>query len=325
MKERLRLIEIVSQIENFVNYIKTAKGYSKNTLEGYATDLCQAFELEGRIINTGGKYRFKHAGSGFKPEINLEPTGLYKKVMSAQTRWVKLKEATRCRKSSSLKSFLKHLFDHGIINTNLAIRVDMPKIPYKIPQHLTKTEMMKIIRKLKKTSLKDESRLEDYIIILTIYACGLRVSELCSLTWDSVSITEETLTVIGKGNKERCIPFPRVLTNLFIKIGEKSGYSGPLFKGSIDRKNVWRIVRRAASDAKIRKKISPHAIRHSYATHIVQGGGNILSLQKLMGHSSINSTQRYTHLNLSDMKQTVENCHPLSELKGEKKRGGGYV
>ena len=224
------------------------------------------------------------------------------------------------RKVSALRSFCKFLCQRSVLAQNPAKLVRLPKVPKKIPNHLTVDDCAKLIES---PDLSTSLGRRDRAILELLYACGVRVSELSGLNVDDINYKESMLLVRGKGRKERLVPFGTYcrhslelyLKDRFIKAGwHQSERRIPLFLNHLGTRlttrSVARIVDKYARLTKLVQKISPHGIRHSFATHMLNSGADLRSIQELLGHANLSTTQRYTHISIGHLMEQYDKAHP---------------
>lgn len=223
-----------------------------------------------------------------------------------------------CHVLMTLKVFFRFLIQEEKIGKDVAALLTAPRIWQLIPEVLTVQEVELLLQAAEGEGIIE---IRDRAILYTMYASGLRASELCSLNFFDVE--EDRLLARGKGGRERIVPIAKIATDaisLYIEAWEgkfeKCERSSPLFlskKGErIDRGAVWRIVKRYAKEAKIRKNISPHTLRHSFATHLLESGADLRIIQEMLGHRDISTTDRYTHISQQHLKRSFESFHPRS-------------
>ncbi len=265
-------------IADYISYIEIEKGLSKNTVLAYQNDLVAFFDfLDSKNIEEITRKDFS-AYTKFLARKNLNPT-------------------TITRKNASIKGFFKFLCYRRDIKTNPAISIISPKTPKKLPRVLSIAEIEKI--------LKNHLNPLELAIIELLYSSGIRVSELVNLELKNLDLNSRVIKVFGKGSKERIVPINKKCIDRlksYLKKREltelKFSFNKSLFlddKGKkITRQKVYRIIR--AQGELIDKKISPHTIRHSFATHLLECGADLRVVQELLGHSSIVTTQLYTHI-----------------------------
>jgi integrase/recombinase XerD len=213
----------------------------------------------------------------------------------------------------TLKVFFRFLVQEEKLGKDVTALLSAPKVWQLIPEVLTVEEVEALLRAA--VDVRDRA------ILYTMYASGLRASEVCALNFFDVQ--EEKVLVQGKGGKERVVPIAKVATEaieVYIQAWEgswgKCERSSPLFLSKrgkrLDREMIWRIVKKYAELAGIRKNISPHTLRHSFATHLLENGADLRIIQEMLGHKDISTTDRYTHISKRHLKNAFENFHPRS-------------
>lgn len=306
-------MQLAPLIETFVQYLETGKNYSFKTVKGYRADLYQfrAF-LEERLASDEGGVRVE----------SIDITGIREYLAFLFTR---LKRKTIARKLSALRSFFIFLERRGIVNVNPAAEISSPRLEKTIPVYLSVDEMFRL---LEGADRRDPLGLRDLAILEILYSTGLRVSELTSLNLIDVSFEERLVRVKGKGGKERVVPIGRraaAALERYLKAAEslrkmktweeKDG--GALFVnfrgGRLTSRSVRSIVKQYAERSGAPSDVSPHSMRHSFATHLVDGGADLRSVQELLGHSSLSTTQRYTHVSLDRLMSVYDKSHPRSK------------
>jgi len=266
----------------FNNFLRLEKTLSENSIRSYNFDLTKLFEyLEFKGIEKVSKI----TDSDLKKFIQLQSKSLKKddEVIS---------DKTISRYISSFKSFFKFLESENIINSNPADLIESPKLKRNLPEVLSVDEINKI---LDSVDLSEKAGIRDRAILETMYACGLRVSELINLETNRIEFEEKLITVTGKGSKERIIPIGKYALNYiekyinelrnFIKKEKSSNFLFlNLRGGKLSRMAIWNVVSKYAHKAGIEKEIHPHTLRHSFATHLLEGGADIRIIQELLGH-----------------------------------------
>lgn len=221
-----------------------------------------------------------------------------------------------CHMLMTLKVFFRFLVREEFLTKDIAALLSAPKIWQLIPEVLTLDEVDSL---LKSPGESDRYALRDKAILYTMYASGLRVSEVCLLNF--FDIEEDRVLVKGKGAKERMVPIAKIAVQAietYIQSWEgkweKCDHSSPLFLSKknerVDRGTIWRIVKKYAALAGITKNISPHTLRHSFATHLLESGADLRIIQEMLGHKDISTTDRYTHISKRHLKQSFETFHP---------------
>lgn len=281
-------------LNDFLLYIASEKGLSQNTLEAYNRDVTAfiAF-LEKRQLKG-----FEEATEQTFVEFLAERQKTYATASLART-------------LIALKVFYRFLKREGVISQNTAHVLSVPKLWQLIPEVLTIEEMGQLLQQPDPATFLGA---RNCAILELLYGSGLRVSEVCQLNCRAVG--EEALRVIGKGSKERIVPFGskarEALVHYISLRGESKG-DDPLFINSkgerIDRVEIWRMIKEYACQAKIVKNISPHTLRHTFATHLLDNGADLRVIQELLGHASVSTTDRYTHVSRTRLSEAFNAAH----------------
>lgn len=290
-------------IETFVEYLRLEKGMSANSIEAYADDLNKLRQYDELLLQSGPEHlngQNLQQFSGWLTEMGFVP--------SSQARII-----------SGIRSFYGFLVLDEKIKENPAEQIESPKIPRKLPDVLSHIEVEAMLEQINRGQAEGE---RNYSIIETLYSCGLRVSELVNMGISDISFQNEFVKVRGKGNKERLVPIgSKALKHLDIYIHQirvhqvpKKGYEDIVYlnkRGTgLSRVMIFYIVKDLAKRAGIRKKISPHSLRHSFATAMVEGGADLRAVQQMLGHESITTTEIYTHLDREFLRETLLQFHP---------------
>ena len=284
----------------YATYIKLEKRLAANSVEAYLRDLRQFAHFILRLWDV--------------PPQKVE-TSMIERYMA----WLydKGREKTsQARALSSVKSFFNFLMINDRIESSPAEFIQMPKFGRQLPDILSTDEIDRIIATIDTSSVKG---LRDQAMLEVLYSCGLRVSELTSLKIQDLFFGEGYIRVIGKGDKQRLVPISaiareRIHRYLDQRPGGRSNIETVFLnnRGSqLTRVMVFTILKEAARRAGINKRISPHTFRHSFATHLLEGGASIRQVQEMLGHESILTTEIYTHLDSSHLRQTVEEHLPI--------------
>ena len=284
---------MLKNLEHFVQVLKIEKNHSSNTINSYLSDL-KSFE----------KYLLKRKIS-FKETIN--DTEVVKKYFRYLSR-SKISPRSIKRKFSSLSSYFSYLIDRKKIKKNPLNGIYTPKLIKKLPTVLSVEEIKKIFKQ-SENSDNELLGLRDRCIIELLYSCGLRVSELCELKVNNIQFDSNVIRFFGKGNKERIIPLTfyakewlekylyqsrQILSNR--KLSDQKYVFLSNNGKRLTRAAIWQSIKKYVGAAGITKTVSPHTFRHSFATHLVDGGANLVEIQKLLGHSDISTTEIYVHL-----------------------------
>ncbi|MDH7481789.1 MAG: site-specific tyrosine recombinase XerD [Armatimonadota bacterium] len=289
-------------IQAFVDYVAIERGLSQNTVAAYARDLSQfAHYAAGKGINS--------------------PEGLSEEVLVGfleELRKAGMSPSSISRKLSAIKTFCKFACREGLITIDFTSGVETTKSALRLPSILSIEEVSEL---LAQPDWRDPSGCRDKAMLEVLYATGIRVSELLSLRISDVNTSVGFLKCFGKGSKERIVPLGKVAIEYlerYLSTGRpkfaRSGSSEFLFLTNRGRKmsrvGFWKLIKKYAAQAGITKNITPHTIRHSFATHLLQGGADLRSIQEMLGHANIATTQVYTHISREKLKQTYKKSHP---------------
>lgn len=285
-------------------YLRSERSMEQNTVSSYVSD------IEGYLMYLEEVLYID------EPDL-IKEDDITKFLLSLKKK--KYSTSTISRYLSSIKSFHKFLTKDGLVKKNVAIQISSPKIDKKLPTVLTVEEVTKFLDSIKgekPLDLRNEAMFE------LIYACGFRVSELVGLKINNLHLTSKMIQVIGKGSKERLVPVNdyaiKILRKyllearpLLIKNAKDSGYVFLNNAGQVlSRVGFFKLLKDLAKKAGITKEISPHTLRHSFATHLLENGVDLRYIQELLGHEDISTTQIYTHLSLGKVKEIYKTAHP---------------
>ena len=288
-------------MKKYLSYLKLERGLSQNTVEGYRNDVYKLL----LYIGTENLTR----------EI-LQKVDIQQFICGLQD--IGIHPRSQARILSGLKSFYKFLCLEDYISVNPVESIEGPKIGLHLPEILSVEEINRIVASFD-VSLPESQR--NKAIIEVLYGCGLRVSELINLNMSQIYETEEFITVEGKGNKQRLVPISEVALAEIRKykkdrelLNVKKGDEDILFLnrrgGRLSRVMIFYVIRNQCEICGIHKKISPHTLRHSFATHLLEGGANLRAIQQMLGHESIATTEIYVHLDKEFIKSEILNHHP---------------
>jgi integrase/recombinase XerD len=289
-------------LDLFINYLLIEKGLSKNTLQAYGRDLVNYLDTLDR------------KGKSSPDQISALDVAEYLQ----QTKANGLGPRSRARVLSAMRSFHRFLMVEGYCEINPTTIIESPRAPRKLPDILTTREVENLI-----SAHYDDDIMEvrDRAMIELLYATGLRVSELVSLRMRDVNISAGYLMTLGKGDKERLVPMgeaactavDKYLLELRIKL-DRNGTNHYLFLSRLgnrmSRQAFWNIIQKRALMSGIRKSISPHTLRHSFATHLLENGADLRSVQIMLGHADLSTTQIYTHVTRERLKKLHQEIHP---------------
>ena len=291
-----------TSIENFKNYLKLERGLSMNSIESYEFDLIQFKNfITENSINESPK----------KCSSSTVKRYLYKNFSNKKSR-------SQARSISALKSFFNYLLFEGEIHSSPLNDIESPKIENKLPEVLTEDEIKRLISSV---NLDSEFGQRNKTIIEVLYGTGIRVSELIELKLSNIFFKENILKVTGKGNKERFVPLGKIALieikkylNDRDKLKINSKFSDILFLNrygrQLTRSMIFKVINDSSKNAEIDKKISPHTLRHSYATHLLKNGADLRTIQLILGHESITTTEIYTHLDTFHLEDVLKKYHP---------------
>lgn len=295
-------------INNFKNYLNIERGLSTNSIKSYENDLNKFLHF---LQVEKNKYKPAEVTSDLIKEFIYNISK-------------KLKSSSQSRIISGIRNFYDYLIFENIITNNPVDNIELPKIEKKLPNILSIEEIDRIINSINKEKQESERNIA---IIETLYGCGLRVSELINLKISNLFFSEDFIIVTGKGNKQRLVPISEVnkksingyILNSRGKLKIKDEYKDTLFlnrRGSkLSREMIFTIIKKLVLKSKINKKISPHSFRHSFATHLLENGADLKSIQQLLGHQSITTTEIYMHLDNKALLNVMNKYHPRSENK----------
>jgi len=296
-------------INSYISFLKNEKNYSNNTIISYKNDLLQLLNyLEDCKI-------LKKNNIQYIDRSIMRKYIVYLKKRDYSTRSI-------CRKISTIRSFFKFISREGIVKINPTINLITPKIDKKLPCFLYLQEINKLIETPPGNTMLG---IRDRTILELLYGTGMRVGELVNLNVPDIDLYEKTVRVFGKGSKERILPLgnPSIKAiqeyitsrNLFIKNISiiKINLNAFLlnrFGGRLSARSIRRIIIKYMKIAGLNKKVSPHVLRHSFATHLLGGGADLRSVQELLGHESLSTTQIYTHITKERLKIIYKKSHP---------------
>ena len=294
-------------IKNFKNYLKIERNLSKNTITSYLFDLQKLnIFLEENNFSSNPSHIKESTLKKFVYKISKE-----------------IKPSSQARIISGIKRFFDFLILENILNENPLENIETPKIGSKLPTTLTVKEIDKLIDSI---DIKSKNKIRNKAIIEILYSCGLRVSELITLKVSDLYFNESIIKVTGKGNKERFVPISKGAINyiekylneirIFHKI--KKGSEDTLFlneRGSgLSRVMIYIILNDLKIKAEINKKIGPHTLRHSFATHLLENGADLITIQNMLGHENIVTTERYLHVNRKHLVESISKYHPRNDM-----------
>ena len=291
--------ECDAQIEAFLEFLGGARGRSQNTVRAYRTDLTRLFAYMPDIESVA--------------QLSL----IDLRAWLADLHRAGCARVTIARKAAAARAFTSWALQRGIIEVDPALRLASPSVPKALPVILSQGQTAALLdREIDSTNLVD---VRDQAILELLYATGIRVAELCSADLGDLDSARKVIRVVGKGNKERMVPYgnpaQRALSRWFTFRGKVACETSALFVGvrggRIDQRVVRSIVNKSTNSV-TGSSLSPHALRHAAATHVLEGGADMRVVQELLGHASMATTQRYTHVSVERLRKTFEIAHPRS-------------
>ncbi len=289
-------------IDAYLNYLLVEKGLSDNTLEAYSRDLVDYV-----------KYLKEQGLAG----VSADDTTVVLKYL-IDLRQAGLNKRSRARHLVALRGFYKYLVQEKVIAANPVTIVDLPKVGIKLPHVLSVEEIASLLNAPDTTSLKG---LRDAAMLELMYAAGLRVSELVGILLQNVNTEVSFVRVYGKGARERVVPIGTYARDRLVEYIDTarprllkehtSAYLFVAWRGNpMTRQGFWKLLKKYARAAGIQKTVTPHSLRHSFASHLLEGGADLRSVQTMLGHADIATTQIYTHVALSYLKRVHAKYHP---------------
>jgi integrase/recombinase XerD len=291
-------------IQGFVSHLRLEKSLSANSIQAYKRDVLKLV----RFLEEADRHKSPH---------NTTLRDLQDFVQSIHS--AGLSDITQARIISGIKSFFRYLLLEDVLEVSPAELLEGPRTKRKLPDTLSIEEINQLINAIDKSTPEG---IRNTAIIETLYGCGLRVSELTGLRISQVFFKDRFVKITGKGNKERLVPLGNVasreirqyMDHIRIHILPAKGHSDVLFLNKsgkrLSRVMIFLIIKDLAEKAGIRKNISPHTFRHSFATHLVEGGADLRAVQEMLGHESITTTEIYTHLNRDYLRENILSYHP---------------
>ncbi|EOQ97681.1 tyrosine recombinase XerD [Leptospira wolbachii serovar Codice str. CDC] len=288
-------------LQTFQEYLSVEKGLSDNSIYSYGYDLNKfAIFLEKEHINF----------------LEVKANDIMRFLEGERER--KISAKTLAREVVAIRQFYKYLRDEKRLDSNPTEKIETPEVARTIPDYLTQVEIEELFRNIKEDNLYE---LRDKCIFELLYSSGLRISEACNLKMTDIDMENMTITVEGKGGRQRLVPFGEKSLEIlkkylvesrteilkkrtceFVFVSKKGSY--------INRKSVWRLLNHYIKRTKIKKKVTPHTLRHSFATHLLENHADLKSVQELLGHIDISTTQIYTHMANKTLKEVHKKFHP---------------
>ena len=301
-------------INKFLNYIREVRRYSDHTIRSYTLDLD---EYDSFCKNYDSNVEF------YKHDHRMIQNFL--QHLSKKNKNVK----TLSRKLAAIKSLYNYMMSNNIVKINSAKFIKSPKLDKKLPHYLSLKEAADLIRI---PYGDDKKSIRDKLILELFYATGIRISELVNIRYSALNIEQGTIQVTGKGDKERTVIIGRetqLLIKKYISFNDKiclnkNNFLFPSHKGSnliydkhLSTRTIFNIVKKYLKIISNNEKLSPHSLRHTFATHMLEKGADLLSIKELLGHNSLSSTQIYTHIQPAKLKKIYNQSHPYANNKKE--------
>ena len=307
-----------AHLKAFLQFLRLNRNASAHTVRAYESDVTQF--LDHAAVLTGIKR------AALKPS-HLDRTAIRGFLAELHKRG--LSRASAARKLAAARTFLRYLRREGLVDDDAGAMVPTPKREVRTPVHLSEQEMARLV-----TAPASDQPLarRDRAILELFYAAGLRLSELAGLDADDVNLSAQMVRTLGKGGKQRLVPFntstvtairaymgdrERLMSERPAQAGRYERRADPLFvnyRGTrLTVRSIDRLVRRYAAASGVRPGVSPHALRHSFATHLLQRGADLRTIQELLGHARLSTTQRYTHVNAAQLLEVYKKSHPRAK------------
>lgn len=291
-------------VQEFLRHIEVEAGYSVHTLNAYRNDLGQ---FTGWLDETTERSAWSQVDKG----------DIVSYVLFLKER--EYSSATVARKVAAIKSFFHFLVADGVLTEDPTATMETPRVKKRLPRPMSQDDIVRLLE----APRQDEGpkAMRDAALIETLYATGMRVSEVVSLDLSDLDLASATVRCLGKGSKERIIPmYPRAVATLerYVRDGrlaylkdreERALFLNP--RGTrLTRQGLWLIIKSYVEKAGIESEVTPHTLRHSFATHLLDGGANLREVQQLLGHSNVSTTQIYTHVSGERLRDTYDDAHP---------------
>jgi len=302
---------VKEDIEKFLTYLAVEKGFSANTTSAYRNDLSQLVQfIATRVEKQGGTLSW----------AGVDRQGMLAYLLNLQER--RYAETTRARKIAAARSFFKFLLGEGAIRLDPTENMESLNVGRSLPKPISVNQVKALLEQPEKNSAPEAKR--DSAMLQLLYASGMRVSELVSLNVEDVNTVDGDVRCLGKGKKERLVPIHKKAVAIVEEYIQKArprlvrrDSERALFlnrRGErLTRQGFWQILKEYAKAAGLEGEVTPHTLRHSFATHMLSGGADLRSVQELLGHANISTTQVYTHLTTEHVRRTYEESHPRAK------------
>ena len=306
---------MISSLRSFLESLSAEKGYSAHTIRAYRNDLQ---EFAALVVRPGAEATREARGKAAEQFDPRQVDALAIRGYLADL-YRRNRKSSIARKLSAVRSYYRFLVRQGVIESSPADAVLTPKQEKKIPSYLTVDDMFRLLAAAPEDSLYD---VRNKAIFETLYATGVRISELAGLDTTDVDLEERVMKVSGKGNKERLIPMGSKAAaairdyrgHLHRETGIAPDHGGPLFlnkfKGRLTVRSMARCLDQLVRACGLRVPVSPHTLRHTFATHLLDAGADLRAVQELLGHESLSTTQKYTHVSIDRLMEVYDKAHP---------------
>lgn len=299
--------KMYNHIDNFLYYLQIEKNASEHTLENYQCDLFQGLDFFASLLS--------------KPDAKVLPSEINQSLLRSylvELHKRNLARTTISRKLAAWRSFFRYLCRQDVVAENPLARLAVPKQEKNLPHFLVQDECRALVEV---PDLNTSLGLRDRALLETVYAAGLRVSELVGLNVHDIDLITGYVRVVGKGSKERIVPLGSFCVRAlkgYLKMGRQKLLAGPddraLFLnyrgGRLTVRGFRKIINKYVNQLSLKRKVNPHMLRHSFATHLLDNGADLRSVQELLGHVRLSTTQIYTHVTLEKLKQVYKESHP---------------
>lgn len=297
---------MLSRIDSFLNFLTVEKGYSRNTIDAYRNDLLQF----ARFLETQGVSDWRQ----------VTQDHLIAFILDMRER--EYSSSTVARKVAAVRAFLGFLVNENVLTENPSANLDSPSVTKRLPRPISAEDIEKLLAA--PDTEKGARGLRDKALLELLYATGMRVTEVVSLGVNDVNLASSTVRCLGKGAKERIIPiYPRAKAALeeYLEKGRQALIKDPEEKAlfvnhrghQLTRQGLWLIIKRYVKQVGINDLVTPHTLRHSFATHMLDGGADLRNVQKLLGHANISTTQVYTQVSSKHLRDVYDDSHPRAE------------
>ena len=296
-------------LDDYLIILEAEKGYSAHTLRAYFTDIKSFILFYLKTCNC----RDENWQQAFEKTVQQVDKMIVRRYLAAQTALKKSKK-TLSRRLSALKSFFNYLVRSGMISFNPADAIPFPKLEKTLPKAMGVDDIFRLLDTMKRNTWMDRRNLA---IFETLYSTGMRISELHMLNIQDINFNAGLIRVLGKGNKTRIIPVGKGALDAIqtYRADIKKNYSAVFLNknfGRLGKRSIRRILDKVVLDCGLDLKISPHTLRHTFATHMLDSGADLRGIQEILGHASLSTTQVYTHVSMDRLMAVYDKAHPRS-------------